>query len=119
MNKDTNKRKYGRVDKPYLVKFRIRPQINMETPPSDWDMVAVKNLSATGIFFYYNEDLGANTLLDLKIDISTATPTITCIGTVIRTKKYRDSPTLGIAVAFTEIDEEDQELINKAAEAGL
>lgn len=112
-------RKYKRINKPYLVKFRMRPRLDMEGMSStDWDMVAVRNLGASGAFFLYNKDLGVNTSLDLKIDISTSTPTITCIGAVIRVKKYGDSPMLGIAVAFSEIDEEDQKLLNKAAEAG-
>lgn len=118
MIEDIHKRKYKRIDKPYLVKFRIRPQTNRERPPSDWDMVAVKNLSATGVFFYYNEDLEANTFLDLKIDISTTTPTITCIGTIIRIKRYRNSPMVGVAIAFTEIDEKDKELLKQTAEKG-
>ncbi len=112
-------RKYKRIEKPYLVKFRMKPHLDMEgMSSSDWDMVAVRNLCASGAFFLYNKDLGANTLLDLKIDISTSIPTIACVGTIIRIKKYGDSPMMGVALAFTEIDEDDQESINNAAEKG-
>ena len=116
---ESAKRKHKRIDKPYLVRFRIKLHASHENANTDWDMVPVRDLSATGIFFLCKEDLGTNSLLDLKIEISNHVPTICCTGTVIRIKKHLNSPMFGVAVEFMDIPEKDKEMINKAVEECL
>ena len=49
-------------------------------PSTEWDMVPVRDISAGGLTFNYTKNLGFNSLLDFKIDISQSTPTINCVG---------------------------------------
>ncbi len=75
------KRKYKKIIPPYIVRFRVKQYEGQEMPSPDWDIVAVKNLSAGGIIFdYYNRNLKIGSLLDLKIDFLKSIPTINCIG---------------------------------------
>ena len=116
---ETAKRKHKRIDKPYLVRFRIKPHASHKKANANWDMVPVRDISATGMYFLYKEDLGTNTLLELKIEISNHLPTIFCTGTVIRIKKHLNAPMFGVAVEFMDVPEKDKEIINKAAEQRL
>ena len=50
MYKFPERRKYVRIEKPYLIRFRVNPYNDMVT--KDWDMIVTRNLSAGGIFFY-------------------------------------------------------------------
>lgn len=118
MEDGAKKRKFTRGNKPYMVKFRLKPGTDTETS-GDWDMVAIRNLSATGLYFYCNTDLGVNSLLDMKLDILSTIPTITCVGSIIRIKRKGNAPMVGVAVTFTDISEQDKELLNKAAEETL
>jgi hypothetical protein len=114
------RRKHKRIEKPYMARFRIIPLVAKKMVSTDWDMVPVKNLSAGGMRFNYRKDLGIGSLLDLKIDISKSTPTINCVGKVTRI----DHPhlhshlhsMLRIATEFTEIDEQEKEIINTTVE---
>ena len=76
----------------------------------DWDMVAVNNLGAGGIFFLARKSLEIGTVLDLKIGFSTTTPSIKCIGKVVRVKRHLDTFIFGIGIEFTRIDEHIKEL---------
>ncbi len=83
---------------------------------NDWDMVAIVNLSAGGIFFYALENLKVGTILDLKIGFSYTHPSIICVGKIIRTKRHLDTSIIGLAIQFTEIDEHLVEAINTKIE---
>ncbi len=112
----TEKRKYKRIKKPFIVRFRMKKSKDHKMISSDWDMVAIKDLGAMGILFNYNKDLGIGSLLDLKIDISRYTPTIRCVGKVIRIRKYLNYSTFSTVTLFTEIDRRDNEMINQTTE---
>ncbi len=106
------KRQYKRIEKPFMVRLRIKRYEGHEMVPTGWDTVAVRDLGAAGLFFYSKKDLGLGTLLDLKIDVSTATPTINCVGKIIRIDEPIPISTFGIATEFTEIEEHEKEMIN-------
>ena len=61
------KRKYKRVEKPIIIRFRIKPQKGQEMASSDWDMVGVNDLSAGGLFFNSSYNMEIGTVLDIKI----------------------------------------------------
>jgi hypothetical protein len=111
-----NKRKYKRIEKPYIARLRIKQYEGLEISSAEWDMVALKDLSAGGALFNYKKNLGIGSLLDLKIDVSTDTPTIKCAGRVTRVKYTQPHSILRIATEFTGIDEQEKEMINKTIE---
>ena len=104
MNRIPESRKYVRIEKPYITRFQV--QSNEEMISSDWDMVAVINLSAGGIFFYARKNFEVGTILDLRVGFSLSHPSIKCVGRVIRAKRHLDTSIIGFAIEFTEIDEQ-------------
>ncbi|GAX60338.1 threonine dehydrogenase and related Zn-dependent dehydrogenases [Candidatus Scalindua japonica] len=46
-------RKYIRFEKPFMVRFRMKPGVNPGAIPAGWDMVAVNNLGARAVFFKF------------------------------------------------------------------
>lgn len=109
------KRKYIRIEKPYMARFRVKPYENSGAVPTGWDMVGVNDLGAGGVFFNSSNDLKIGTILDLKIGFSTTTPSIKCDGIVTRVINNPNTSIFGIATAFTEIDGHIKEMINKVA----
>ena len=115
MIKGSEKRKYKRIEKPFVVKLKTLPDEAKETVSPDWDMVVAKDLGAGGVFFHCSRNLGIGTSLDLKIGFSTSTPPIKCVGVVVRIKKQPYTSIFGIAIAFTKIDAHEKEIINRTA----
>ncbi len=74
------------------------------------------NLSTGSAAFFYNKNLGIGTLLDLKIDVPKSTPTINCVGKIIRIDKPQTTSMFCIAIRFTDIGEQEKEMISKAIE---
>ncbi len=103
------KRRFKRIEKPYMTRFRIKSA-------GTWDMVAVNDLGAGGVFFNSSNNLEVGTILDLKIGFSTYTPPIKCDGVVTRVIKYPDTFIFGIGTAISKIDEHVKEMINRVAE---
>ncbi len=104
MGKIQEQRKYVRIEKPYITWFRVKP--NDDKATKDWDMVAVFNMNAGGIFFYSRTNLEVGTILELKIGFSRSYPTTICVGKVIRVTKHPVTSINGYSVEFTEIDEQ-------------
>jgi len=113
MYDNAEKRKYLRIEKPYMARFRVNPYENSGAVSTDWDMVAVNDLGAGGIFFNSSNDLKIGTILNLKIGFSTTTPSIKCDGIVTRVINHPNTSIFGVATAFTKIDEHMKEMINK------
>ncbi len=109
-------RKYERIKKPYIVRFRIKPYENQDVVSKVWDMVAVNDLGAGGISFNSSTNMKTGTTLDLKIGFSIFMPPIECRGVVTRVTKHPNTSSFSIASAFTEIDEHIKEMINETAE---
>ncbi|MFQ5963243.1 MAG: PilZ domain-containing protein [Candidatus Scalinduaceae bacterium] len=113
MHDSLERRKYKRIEKPFKARFRTI--IAQRIVSADWGMVTVKNLSEGGMLFDYKKNLGINTHLDLKIDISKSTPLINCVGKIIRIDEHLNSSMFGIATSFTDISKQGKEIINKTA----
>jgi len=107
------KRKYPRVEKPIIIRFRIMPQKGQKKPFSDWDMVGVNDLSAGGLFFNSSYNIGIGTVMDLKIGFSTSNAPVKCMGIVTRVKKHPRTSIFGIAIAFMELEEYEKEMISR------
>lgn len=118
MYDNAEKRRYLRIEKPYMARFRVKPYENSGAVSTDWDMVAVNDLGAGGIFFNSSNDLKIGTILNLKIGFSTTTPSIKCDGIVTRVINHPNTSIFGVATAFTKIDEHMKEMINKVAGLG-
>lgn len=116
MNNNQEKREYKRIDKPFIMNVRVKPEEAKEAAYEDWDLVDVKNLGAGGVYFYYNKDLEVGSVVDLKIDLSEFTSPITCAGKAIRIKKHQRSSIYDVVIEFTEIDGQVKDAINKAVE---
>jgi PilZ domain len=115
MSEISEKRKYKRIIKQYIARFRIKSGETQDMLLTDWDMVALNDLGAGGIFFHDRRNLELGTTLDLKIGLSVSLPPIECRGVVIRVHKHPNFSIFGIATEFTEIDANIKEMINKAA----
>jgi hypothetical protein len=82
---ELDKWKYKEIVSPCITRFRIKQYEGREAFSLEWNIVAVKNLSAGGLMFnYYKTDLGLSSLLELKIDFIKSKPTISCLGRVVR-----------------------------------
>ncbi len=121
MYKGHERRKYKRIEKPYAASFKIRSDDVQEMESDDWDSIILKNLSAGGTFFIYKKDLGAGTNLDFKIEVSKSTPTVNCVGKVIRSEQFQLQPTpmFCIAIKFVDIRRQEREVINTAVKKAL
>ncbi len=108
------RRKYKRMDKPVMVRFRTIPLVAEKMVSADWDMVPVKNLSAGGMLFDYNKNLELDSLLNFKIDISKSTPTINCVGKVTRIEQFKPTSVFTIAIKFIDIGNYFLKVINSA-----
>ena len=69
--------------------------------------------------FDYNKNLELGSLLDFKIDISKYTPTINCVGKIIRIEELQPSSRLRIEIKFIDIGKKEKETINTTVEAML
>ncbi len=116
MCKDRERRKYKRIEKPFMARLRIKQYEGLEISSAEWDVVTLGDLSAGGARFSYNKNLGIDSLLDLNIDVSTDTPTIKCVGKVTRIEQSQPHYTLRIATEFTGIEEKGKEMINTTVE---
>ncbi|KKK58508.1 hypothetical protein LCGC14_3043730 [marine sediment metagenome] len=110
------KREHKRIEKPYMARLRIKQYKGLGKPSAEWDMVTVKDLSAGGMRFNYNKNLGLGSLLDFKIDISKSTSTINCAGKVTRIEHPHPLSMFRIATEFAEIEEHKKEMINATLE---
>ena len=113
------KRKYQRVEKPIIIRFRIKPQKGQEMASSDWDMVGVNDLSAGGLFFNSSYNIEIGTVLDIKIGFSASTPPVICTAIATRIKNHPNTSIYGIATAFAEIEEHEKEMMDRFVNAHL
>ncbi len=115
MSDGQERRKYRRIKKPFIARFRTKQYEGLEMSSTEWDMVPVSDISAGGLSFNYTKNLGFNSLLDFKIDITQSTPTINCVGKIIRIDRPQPHSMFRIVTEFTEIEEKEKEMINTTA----
>ncbi len=119
MYKGPEKRKYKRIEEPYVVRFQIINFKSVYIFPANWDMVALKDISVGGTSFNYNDNLGIDSFLNLKIDLPASTLPINCVGKIIRIEQPQPNSMFRIAAEFTEISEQEKEMINTTVEKAL
>ncbi len=112
-------RKYKRIWKQYMARFKIRSDEAQEMESNDWDSITLRNLSAGGTYFNYKKDLGIGSLLDLKIDVPRSMLTINCVGKVIRIDKTKSTSMYSTAIKLIDIGEQEKEMINSTVEKVL
>ena len=93
------RRKYKRIEKPYMARFRIKQYEGLEMSSTEWDMVPLRDISAGGLAFNYSKNLGFNSLLDIKIDIFSST--INCVGKIIRIDRPQPHSMFRIATVIS------------------
>jgi len=93
------RRKYRRIEKPYMARFRIKQYEGLEMSSTEWDMVPLRDISAGGLAFNYSKNLGFNSLLDIKIDIFSST--INCVGKIIRIDRPQPHSMFRIATVIS------------------
>ena len=118
MYNNLERRKYKRIEKPYMAGVQVKQHEGHET---GWDSVTLHSLSAGGAFFIYKKDLGIGTLLDFKIEVSKSKPPVNPVGKVIRSEQFQLPPTsmFCIAIKFIDIGEHEKEAINTAVEKAI
>ncbi len=130
MNNHTGRREYNRIEldtmkskeivSPCIARFRVTQRDSQEASHSDWNIVAVKNLSAVGITFnYYKKDLRIGSILELELDFIKSNPNISCIGRVVRIDDAYTNSMFRIATEFREINDQDRKMIDSTVEAIL
>ncbi len=114
------KRKYKRIEKPYKAIFQIRQYKGHEMFSTSCHMVSLKDISAGGTSFNYNVNYNDNLEIDSFLNLIIALPAFTlpvnCVGKIIRIEQPQPGSWFRIATEFTEIGEQEKEMINKVAE---
>jgi PilZ domain len=118
MYNDHEKRKYERIEKLFMARMQIKRHEGHEKGSTGWDSVTLHNLSEGGTFFIYKKDLGIGTLLDLEITPK-AMLNINCVAEVVRIKQLQPNSMFCTGIKFTEIGEQEKEMINTAVEKAL
>ncbi len=99
MSNGQERRKYRRIEKPYMARFRIKQYEGLEMSLTEWDMVPVRDICAGGLAFNYTKNLGFNSLLDFKIDIFSFS--INCMGKIIRIDRAQPHSMFRIATVIS------------------
>jgi hypothetical protein len=115
MYKGPERRRHKRIQKPFMVRFRVRPR-EAGGVPADWDIGAVLNLGVGGALFYYNRKPKIDSFLDLKMNFPAYKGSINCSGKVIRVEELSYARMFLVAVVFADISEKGKEVLNKAIE---
>ncbi len=108
---------YKEILTPCIARFRVKQYDEGEAVLFDWNMVAVKDLSADGITFnYYKKKLGFGSLLELEIDFIRTSSAISCAARVVRIEEAPTNSMFRITTEFTDIKALDREAINTTVE---
>jgi c-di-GMP-binding flagellar brake protein YcgR len=111
---ELERRKYRRIEKKhFMARFRLKQYEALDPSSTNWDTVVLKDISAGGMLCNYNKNLELDSLLDLKIDVPKSTPTINCVGKVIRSYKPQSASMYDIAIRFIDIRRQEKELLIK------
>ena len=111
-------RKHRRIERSLMSWFRTVSFVMIGRCFSKWDMVTVRNLSAGGMLFSYDDAIAEGTLVNFKIIFPFSAHAIRCIGRIISNRRSRESSYSKIsfiATQFEKIKKEDKNLINRVA----
>ena len=112
------KRRHKRIERSFMSWFRTVSFVLIGRCFSKWDMVTVRNLSASGMLFCYDDTITKGTQVNFKIIFPFSAHVIRCIGRIIRNNKPQEDsyPKISfIAAEFEKIKKEDKHLINEIA----
>lgn len=104
------RRKYIRLEYPFLVKYK--PHVG---PVPENNLSMTKNISTGGVLFEVKERLNMSEVLDLIIDIPSSDKLIEAAGKVVRIEKL-DNMRYEAGVKFIEIAKNDIEWLEKHVE---
>ena len=111
----SERRAYKRIRKHFIAKFQSRLHDAQKTS-ADWNMVTICDLGAGGTLFNYNKRLEIGLLLNLEIKFPPSEKPVRSVVKILRIEEPSKASILHIATVFVEIDKEQKEIINKAAE---
>ena len=109
---NASKRKYKRLKRHFVLKFRPAAGEGQKKTPDTWTTVLVQDVGAEGALFKCNERLEVGSILDLQIRVPISEEPINCIGKIIRTKKIPDSTIFSIAVVFMTLSKKQEDILN-------
>ncbi|MFC1480035.1 PilZ domain-containing protein [Candidatus Omnitrophota bacterium] len=112
MHAGREKRKHKRIDKQVVTNFQVIPEGVQEDFFPRWDMTKTQNVSAGGVLVDYNKKVEIDSYVHLKLNLPESETPINCVGKVVRVEEKQDSPTLSIAVAFTEISDQERKTLD-------
>ncbi|MDP8258359.1 MAG: PilZ domain-containing protein [Candidatus Aadella gelida] len=116
MYEGAERRKYKRITRPFVARFRILTEDGDGGLFPGWDIVNVQDLSAGGILFNYDDRIAEDSKLEFKLNIPTIDKPVGCVGKVVCAIKEPNSSRVRIASVFTEIDFVTKDEINRFAE---
>ncbi len=105
----SDRRKHKRIEEKFMARVRVNKDAR-------WEIVVLKNLSASGTLFLYGQRLKIGSLVELRINFPFYQKSI--IATVARTVRVESqahASLFRVAVEFTEIGKDEQSSIDKAA----
>ena len=109
------RRKYKRIEQQFIARFQVRPHESPKEVFKGWDMVTVRNLSAGGVSFNYDKDLGVGSILDFKINFPDHESPVSCFAEIIRIDKAPYG-LFHIAAEFSGMDDKEKKMISDLAE---
>ncbi|MBD3426275.1 MAG: hypothetical protein GF409_03470 [Candidatus Omnitrophica bacterium] len=112
---DRDRRKHKRIEQQFIARFQVRPHESPKEAFKGWDMVTVRNLSAGGVNFNYDKDLGVGSVLDFKVNFPDYDVPISCLARVLRVENAPYG-LFHIAAEFSDIQKKEQKLIEELAE---
>ena len=113
MSEERDNRKEQRRYKRIARSFSISLKPKSGPLSGAWNMVAVKNISAGGILFNYQEILSVGTELDFKINFGLDRDPIQCEGTIVRCHTVDPPAMYEVAATFHKINPADRERLNE------
>ena len=105
-----DKRRSKRINRPFV----LRLQRTSGSASNEWSFIFIKDISRSGLCFHSDENFQEGELFNLKINVGRNTPSISCVGEVVRVQPLDVGTLSDIAVIFVDISPEDAELIEKA-----
>ncbi|MCP5002694.1 MAG: hypothetical protein GY941_01890 [Planctomycetes bacterium] len=99
------------IDMPVTISFRIIPLVAMNRISAVWNRVAIRNFGTDGFCFYFNENLEAGSLLDVKIDFLKVGHTANCIGEIKCIGQSLPSSLFYITIKFKNMKKQEKEMI--------
>jgi len=119
-----DKRIYVRLDDRVNVRFKVikdqdrkalfdRKGVNPE------QMSSTRNISAAGILFSANEAPSVDSILEIKLELTTIDGPIQCLARVVRVETIETKKNYNVAVAFLDISSKDRVYIDKYARGEL